>query len=71
MYSLYSRFELLVLSMAFELGKSVFKCRIDDNEISPNIRGIISLNKVSFIYTNRNILLGLKKLLILNRTLIL
>jgi hypothetical protein len=64
MYSLYSRFELLVLSMAFELGKSVFKCRIDDNEISPNIRGIISLNKVSFIYTNRNILLGLKKLLI-------
>ncbi len=50
--------------MAFELGESVFKCRIDDNEISPNIRGIITLNKVSFIYTNRNILLGLKKLLI-------
>jgi hypothetical protein len=64
MYSLYSRFELLVLSMAFELGESVFKCRIDDNEISPNIRGIITLNKISFIYTNRNILLGLKKLLI-------
>jgi hypothetical protein len=35
MYSLYSRLELLILSMAFELGKSVFKCRIDDNEISP------------------------------------
>jgi hypothetical protein len=64
MYSLYSRFEVLVLSIAFELGKSVFKCRIDDNEISPNIQGIITLNKVSFIYTNRNILLGLKKLLI-------
>lgn len=44
MYSLYLRFELLVLSMAFELGESVFKCRIDDNEISPNIRGIITLN---------------------------